>query len=123
MLPAPTPNTPPGTTRDVVETALNLGGYPVLVADTAGLRATPGDDVEAEGMRRSVARARDADLVLWLSPLDAAGGDPAADEGTRVLLAGLPPTQIIPVVTKVNPGAFPCAGLSSSLPRFPQLPS
>ncbi len=42
----------PGTTRDIVETALNLGGYPVLLSDTAGLRHTK-DVVEQEGVRRA----------------------------------------------------------------------
>lgn len=44
-----------GTTRDVIETALNIGGYPVLVNDTAGLRATS-DIVEKEGVRRALER-------------------------------------------------------------------
>src|SRR3546814_17590913 len=52
-----------GTTRDVIEVRLDLGGYAVLVADTAGLR-TAGDTVEAEGIRRAVARARTADPAL-----------------------------------------------------------
>ena len=44
-----------GTTRDVVESAVNLGGYPVLLSDTAGLRET-GDMVEQEGVRRAIHR-------------------------------------------------------------------
>ncbi len=68
-----------GTTRDVVEAHLDLSGLPVILADTAGLRdaaaATP-DPVEAEGMRRALARAGSADLKLVLfdasSPPDAA---------------------------------------------------
>ncbi|MGH7088317.1 MAG: tRNA uridine-5-carboxymethylaminomethyl(34) synthesis GTPase MnmE, partial [Stellaceae bacterium] len=52
-----------GTTRDVIEVALDLGGYPVLLADTAGLREVP-DAVEAEGVRRAQAQAASADLKL-----------------------------------------------------------
>ncbi|MEP6829501.1 MAG: tRNA uridine-5-carboxymethylaminomethyl(34) synthesis GTPase MnmE [Rhizomicrobium sp.] len=55
----------PGTTRDVIELRLNLGGYLVQVADTAGLRET-GDAVEAEGVRRALAQAGTSDLVLLL---------------------------------------------------------
>lgn len=60
----------PGTTRDLIEVHLDLGGYPVLVTDTAGLREASGA-VEAEGIRRARGRAEDADLLLWLSPADA----------------------------------------------------
>ncbi len=60
----------PGTTRDVVEATLDIGGYPVVLADTAGLRETQ-DSVEAEGVRRAMAQAKDADLRILV--LD--GGD------------------------------------------------
>jgi tRNA modification GTPase len=55
----------PGTTRDVIELRLNLGGYLVLAADTAGLREA-GDVIEAEGVRRALAKAQGSDLVLLL---------------------------------------------------------
>jgi len=55
----------PGTTRDVLEVHLELGGYPVTVWDTAGLRETA-DRVEAEGVRRALARAAAADVTLAL---------------------------------------------------------
>lgn len=55
----------PGTTRDVVEVRLDLGGIPVLFMDTAGLREAPGK-VEREGIRRALERAEHADLVLWV---------------------------------------------------------
>lgn len=55
-----------GTTRDVIEVHLNLGGYPVIVLDTAGLRAAEQDAVEAEGIRRARLRAQEADLKLAL---------------------------------------------------------
>ncbi len=55
----------PGTTRDVVEVRLVLGGFPVWIADTAGLREAA-DVVEAEGVRRALARAEEADLRLGL---------------------------------------------------------
>jgi tRNA modification GTPase len=55
----------PGTTRDAIEVALDLGGVPVVLVDTAGVRETR-DPIEAEGVRRALARAESADLVLWL---------------------------------------------------------
>jgi tRNA modification GTPase len=55
----------PGTTRDVLELHLDLGGYPITMLDTAGIRETT-DPVEREGVRRASERAADADLVLWV---------------------------------------------------------
>jgi len=54
-----------GTTRDVIEVSLDLGGYPVTLADTAGLRDSA-EDVESEGVRRARARAESADLKILL---------------------------------------------------------
>ena len=54
-----------GTTRDVIEVHLDLGGYPVTVLDTAGMRHSE-DPVEQEGVRRAKDRAAAADLVLWV---------------------------------------------------------
>lgn len=59
-----------GTTRDVIEVHLDLGGFPVTLLDTAGIRATD-DPVEQEGVRRARDRAAAADLVLWVT--DATG--------------------------------------------------
>ncbi len=50
-----------GTTRDVVEVHLDLGGVPVVLSDTAGLRES-GDEIEREGVRRAVERAEQADV-------------------------------------------------------------
>ncbi|HWA03203.1 MAG TPA: GTPase, partial [Rhizomicrobium sp.] len=55
----------PGTTRDMIEVRLDLEGCPVTLVDTAGLREAEGA-IEREGIRRAEARARNADLVLWL---------------------------------------------------------
>jgi tRNA modification GTPase len=55
----------PGTTRDVLEARVVLGGVPVTLVDTAGLRETE-DAIEAEGVRRARARAESADRVLVL---------------------------------------------------------
>jgi tRNA modification GTPase len=55
-----------GTTRDVIEVHLDLGGFPVTILDTAGMRDTY-DPVEEEGVRRARMRAAASDLVLWVS--------------------------------------------------------
>jgi len=62
-----------GTTRDVIEVRLDLEGLPIVVGDTAGIREATGA-VEREGIRRTLARTREADLVLWL--MDASAPDP-----------------------------------------------
>jgi len=62
-----------GTTRDVIEVRLDLEGLPVIISDTAGIREATGV-VEREGIRRTLARTRDADLVLWL--MDATAPEP-----------------------------------------------
>lgn len=59
----------PGTTRDTIEVHLDLKGLPVILIDTAGLREST-DELESEGITRAYSAAREADLVLWLSPAD-----------------------------------------------------
>jgi len=52
-----------GTTRDVIETHLNIDGYPVIVSDTAGIR-TSKNEIEKKGIKIALNRADDADLKL-----------------------------------------------------------
>ena len=59
----------PGTTRDIIEARLDIGGLPVTVLDTAGLRE-PRDEVEEEGVRRATCRAGHADLRLHVTAPD-----------------------------------------------------
>jgi tRNA modification GTPase len=56
-----------GTTRDLIEVKLDLGGFPVNLIDTAGIRASD-DPLEQEGVQRALKKSAAADLVLWLSP-------------------------------------------------------
>ena len=60
-----------GTTRDVLEAHLDLGGYPVILSDTAGLRPkdignSAQETIESEGMRRAVLRAQEADIKVLI---------------------------------------------------------
>ena len=54
-----------GTTRDIIEVAIDLQGYPVVLADTAGLRES-GDVIEQEGLRRALQRAEEAEIRLFV---------------------------------------------------------
>jgi tRNA modification GTPase len=58
-----------GTTRDLIEVKLDLGGLPVTMIDTAGLRESA-DEIEQLGMARTRQRVSSADLVLWLAAPD-----------------------------------------------------
>ncbi len=78
----------PGTTRDVIEVAVDLCGYPVLLADTAGLREAK-DPIEEEGLRRALARAEEAELRLFVFDArvaeEAEGAASWPQEGTLLL--------------------------------------
>ena len=65
----------PGTTRDVLEVRLDLAGIPVIVFDTAGLRANVSDKVEAMGVARARRVLDEADVVLWMQAPDARSDD------------------------------------------------
>ena len=69
----------PGTTRDMIEAHLDIGGLPVTLIDTAGLRETA-DEIERIGVDRTLARVETADLALWLS--DSAEAPPHQDVET-----------------------------------------
>jgi tRNA modification GTPase len=101
-----------GTTRDVIEIHLDLGGYPVILADTAGLRETA-DPVEAEGVRRARARGEAADLKLLIFAADApasAAALQAWQDADAVLLASK-----IDLVPPGARGALPPAALPLSV--------
>lgn len=88
-----------GTTRDVLDAELVLGGYAVTLSDTAGLREST-DPVEAEGIRRARARAQEADLRIWVR----APGDRGASASEFVR-----PTDLI-VLNKSDIGTVICPG-------------
>jgi tRNA modification GTPase len=92
-----------GTTRDVIEIHLDLAGFPVVLADTAGLRLSA-DDIEQEGVRRAKARADEADLTLAV--FDGAVW-PARDAATEALIDA----DTICVVNKIDLVTAPIAPL------------
>jgi tRNA modification GTPase len=79
----------PGTTRDVLELHLDLGGYPVTVLDTAGIREAS-DPVEREGVRRASEQAAGADFVLWVLDATAVGPETIAEGVRSVTVLGGP---------------------------------
>ena len=76
----------PGTTRDIIEAPLVLGGYKVILADTAGVRDTE-DEIEVEGVRRALHWSGEADLRVWLvDGLDPDGNFQGASPGDICLV-------------------------------------
>jgi tRNA modification GTPase len=91
----------PGTTRDVIEVALDLDGFPFVLRDTAGLRETE-SPVEQEGIRRALASAKDADVVLLM--YDATTPHPMGEGTTAFLHEGVASKSMktITVINKID---------------------
>lgn len=90
-----------GTTRDILEAHLDLGGYPVILCDTAGLRPEQlsgdgHDRIEAEGIRRAMERAQAADIRVLVYD----GTQAQADPHTRAMADG----QSLSVINKADLG-------------------
>ncbi|WP_145683527.1 tRNA uridine-5-carboxymethylaminomethyl(34) synthesis GTPase MnmE [Azospirillum brasilense] len=94
-----------GTTRDVIEVHLDLGGYPVVLADTAGLREAAADEIEEEGIRRALDRAARADVKVAVFDATAL---PALDPATVALLDK--DTVVVLNKTDVADAAVPTVG-------------
>ena len=60
----------PGTTRDVIEVSIALGGVPVILTDTAGLRTGSDDEIENIGITRAWSEVAAADILVWVSAAD-----------------------------------------------------
>jgi tRNA modification GTPase len=98
----------PGTTRDLIRADLNLGGLPVEIVDTAGLREAA-DAVEAEGVRRALEEASSADIVLVIRAADGLN-ERSFDSGHPMQLPGPlaqapnppDPSTLIPVLNKID---------------------
>jgi tRNA modification GTPase len=107
----------PGTTRDHIEVPLSLGGVPVRLTDTAGLRETE-DQVEAIGVERAGQLVEGADVLLWL-------GDPARAPAhqRRILIhakadiAGAAPTGSLAVSSLTGDGLAALLGEVERLAR------
>lgn len=94
----------PGTTRDIIEEVVNIRGLPLRMIDTAGIRETE-DIVEKEGVRLTLEKIPEADLVLLV-----VDGSRPLDEDDRMILAALAGKRLILVENKCD------------LPRAVQIP-
>ncbi len=98
----------PGTTRDALEAEIDLGGVPVTLVDTAGLRATD-DRVESIGVSRARAEGERADAVLYV--FDAAEGFASDDADALARLGSQPRLLVANKADRLGAGAAaPCDG-------------
>jgi len=86
----------PGTTRDIIEEVVNIGGLPVRMLDTAGVRRTF-DPVEQEGVNLTLERIPQADLVLFM-----VDGSRPFDDEDGMILAVLGSSRVIVVKNKID---------------------
>lgn len=94
-----------GTTRDVIEVSLDIGGYPVLLSDTAGLRPdqlseSAQDRIESEGIRRAIEKARQADIKIFVYDASIQ----ALDKNTFLLEQEFNPENCLIVANKTDQG-------------------
>ena len=99
----------PGTTRDIVRETIEIGGLPVTLADTAGLRDCA-DIVEGIGIERAREAARRADVILYL--IDAAAGITPEDELDRY-----PDALVVWTKTDLKPAPHDALGISVACER------
>lgn len=104
-----------GTTRDVIEVAIDLDGYPIVLADTAGLRDSE-DAIEQEGLRRARRRAQEAEIRLFVfdarRPCEARGA--AAWPGPDTLLVANKIDLVAPPAADLPSAAYPVSALSGA---------
>jgi tRNA modification GTPase len=102
-----------GTTRDIIEVAIDLQGYPVVLADTAGLRDSE-DAIEQEGLRRALQRAGEAEIRLFVfdagRPVEANGA--AVWPGPDTILVANKIDLVAPRTADLPDTAFPISALT-----------
>lgn len=91
-----------GTTRDVIEDTMEIGGVLFRLIDTAGLRSTS-DTIEALGIERTINKLKNASIILWM--VDATAGQENAAKSWAEIESHLSPEQhLIAVVNKIDAG-------------------
>lgn len=89
----------PGTTRDVLTAEIEIEGVPVNITDTAGIRDTPNDEIEAIGIKKAINELKKADLVLFMIDSSAVAPDAKATLET-ILSHDVKPDHILVVLSK-----------------------
>ncbi|NXH84611.1 GTPB3 GTPase, partial [Edolisoma coerulescens] len=110
-----------GTTRDVLEVALDIGGYPLVLSDTAGLRQAT-DPVEREGVTRARHRLCQADLVLAVLDATSVPPTPGALRAALAALDAPPDTPCVLVLNKADLLGGHRGSLSAACARGPPEP-
>ncbi|WP_341791865.1 tRNA uridine-5-carboxymethylaminomethyl(34) synthesis GTPase MnmE [Rickettsia endosymbiont of Gonocerus acuteangulatus] len=85
-----------GTTRDIIEGHLDIGGYPIILQDTAGIRGESNDVIEQEGIKRAIDSAKKADIKIVM--FDAETLDSAVNED----ITGLIDENTIVIINKID---------------------
>lgn len=107
-----------GTTRDVIEIELDLGGLPIILSDTAGLRDTA-DEVEAIGVERSRKAMAAADLVIWIREADAPGAEiDVSGERSIVVASKMDKSASLPQWAELGVSARDGVGLEALVNRI-----
>lgn len=89
----------PGTTRDVLTAEIEINGVPVTITDTAGIRDTPSDEIEAIGIKKAINELKKADLVLFM--IDGSSEAPDAHATLKKILNyEVNPSHILIIVSK-----------------------
>ena len=106
----------PGTTRDVLEEAVDVRGFPVVLIDTAGIRAHARGPVEKIGQNRTLVAVKSANVVLWV--LDSSDADLTADRHiSGVLRSAAADKTLLPVLNKSDlPPSIGAKEVSELLP-------
>lgn len=93
----------PGTTRDIVESIIDIGGFPVIISDTAGLRdGLEVGLVEREGVRRAKTRISSSDFCICMLPIDATVDSTTKEQIEVLLNAGEPDSRVILLLNKID---------------------
>jgi tRNA modification GTPase len=109
----------PGTTRDYIEATLDIGGIPIRLVDTAGLREAAGE-IEVEGIRRSRDLMEKADLVILVKDSGEPDSGTAPAHGDGLLTQGQPPSTRTATATHTRPIITVWNKIDLAENRFPE---